>query len=431
MARAVDGRPPSRLAVLKVTYLVAVTVVAFAVPAVEATRQVQWYVLPGLLGVQVLALLVCGVARAEIFRGVWRLKWLFVFLLACYTFLPADDQASPDRLYSWRLPGTPWVIPLNLAGLARAGLMCLQLLTALLASTVVRRTGSGRDLIDGLHAIGLPKLFVHAIDQTLALHSDRGGAKHRAKGDAPEAGAPSTGFRAFLGQVMRGDVSFFLRSLQKSFDRARAQTAGQVRDGMDERLAHDVAVITGVALAMTSLKMVKFLPGVPFAPGIKNLLLIPLYIVASRRARSRWGATAAGSILGLVSFLQGDGRYGVLDILQHLAPGLVIDLTAPLVRRLPPSAWVFCLLGFVAAAARTSTELAVVLLLGARAEVYLFPAAKLIPNLVAGTLSGFVTAFVLRSLPQEGAAEAPAAQTDGGGGREPCGQAGQRGSHVV
>jgi hypothetical protein len=38
----------------------------------------------------------------------------------------------------------------------------------------------------------------------------------------------------------------------------------------------------------------------------------------------------------------------------------------------------------------------IVLLLGARAEVYFFPAAKLVPNLIAGTLSGFVTAAILR-----------------------------------
>jgi hypothetical protein len=38
-----------------------------------------------------------------------------------------------------------------------------------------------------------------------------------------------------------------------------------------------------------------------------------------------------------------------------------------------------------------------VFLLGARAEVYLFPAAVLVPNLLAGFLSGFVTIFVLRA----------------------------------
>ncbi len=431
MTRALDGCSSSRIAVLKVLYLLAVTAAAFAVPALEAMRWLQWYVLPGLLGVQVLVLVVCRVARHEIVRGIWRLKWLFVFLLVCYTYLPAETPESPDQIFPWRLPRTLWVIPLNLTGLAHATLMSVQLLTVLLASTVVRRTGSGRDLVDGLQAIGLPKLFVHAFDQTLALNTGpqpgRGGARRQASGAASEARSPSPGLVALFGQLMRGDLGFFLRSLHHSFDRARTQVIGQVHNGRDEKLTHDVAVITGVALAMVSLKMLKFLPGVPFAPGIKTVLLFPLYIVASRRTWSRWGGTVAGSILGVVSFLQGDGRYGVLDILQHIAPGVVIDLAAPLLRRLPPSAWVFCLLGFVAAVARSSTEWAVVALLGARAEVYLFPAAKLIPNLFAGTLSGFVTAFVLRALPQEG----PLGVSRRGGDEEPSEQAEPRGSHVV
>jgi hypothetical protein len=99
----------------------------------------------------------------------------------------------------------------------------------------------------------------------------------------------------------------------------------------------------------------------------------------------------------VIGFLQGDGRFGVLEIFKHIAPGLVIDLGEPLARRLPPWALGYCVLGFAAAIARTATELLLVLLLGARAEIYLFPAAKLVPNLLAGTLSGFVTVFVLRA----------------------------------
>jgi hypothetical protein len=56
---------------------------------------------------------------------------------------------------------------------------------------------------------------------------------------------------------------------------------------------------------MASIKMAKFLPGVPFAPGIKTVLLFPLYIVASHLTWSRWGGTVAGTILGVVGFLQG------------------------------------------------------------------------------------------------------------------------------
>jgi hypothetical protein len=75
----------------------------------------------------------------------------------------------------------------------------------------------------------------------------------------------------------------------------------------------------------------------------------------------------------------------------------VIDIGAPLVARLPTWALGYCLLGLAAAVARTSTDLVLVVLLGARAEVYLFPAAVLVPNLLAGFLSGFVTMFLLRA----------------------------------
>jgi len=47
--------------------------------------------------------------------------------------------------------------------------------------------------------------------------------------------------------------------------------------------------------------------GVPFASGHKGVLLIPLYILASRLTYSRWGGTAAGAIMGVIGFLQGDG----------------------------------------------------------------------------------------------------------------------------
>ena len=398
-----DRRLP-RFAVLKVLYLLAVTAAAFAVTAVEAARPARWYVVSGLVGFQVFALFVCGVTLSEVFRAVGRLKWLFAFLILCYTLLPAEGPASGDLAHDWRLPDVAWTVSLNLSGLARAGLMCLQILTVVLASAVVRLSGSGTDLVDGLRAFGLPRLFVHSFDRTLDL---LGGLRRRAPDQdesagagVPSAPAASPGLFAILGCLVRGDVGSFVQSIRDSLNRARVQVTGDAGGRLDPRLAHDVAVVTGVALVMVSLKMVKLLPGVPFAPGFKTLLFFPLYILAAHRTHSRWGGTAAGAIMGVIGFLQGDGRYGVLEVLKHLAPGLVIDLSMPVVRRLPQSALVFCLLGFVAAIARTSTEFVIVLLLGARAEVYLFPAAQLVPNLIAGTLSGFVTPVVLRAFPR-------------------------------
>jgi hypothetical protein len=155
--------------------------------------------------------------------------------------------------------------------------------------------------------------------------------------------------------------------------------------------------VSGIALTMATLKIFKLLPGIPFASGHKAILLFPLYILASRLTYSRWGATTAGSVMGVIGFLQGDGRFGILEILKNVAPGVVIDLAEPWMRRLPGWALGYCLLGLAAAVARTTTEFAVVAMLGSRAEIYLFPMAKLVPNLIAGFLSGFVTMVVWRA----------------------------------
>jgi len=103
------------------------------------------------------------------------------------------------------------------------------------------------------------------------------------------------------------------------------------------------------------------------------------------------GRNGCRSVMGVIGFLQGDGRFGILEILKNVAPGVVIDLAEPWVRRLPGWALGYCLLGLAAAVARTTTEFVVVAMLGSRAEIYLFPMAKLVPNLVAGFLSGFTT----------------------------------------
>ncbi|HMF13587.1 MAG TPA: hypothetical protein VKE94_14810 [Gemmataceae bacterium] len=377
---------------LKVVYLLAVAAAAFMVPAFAATRPARWLVVPALLALQVVILLACRIRLAEVVRPVWRLKWLFLFLIGCYVLLPAESPGAGDLVLPWRVPLVDWLVPLNLTGLERAALMCLQILTLLLASTVVRVTGSGSDLADGLRALQLPDLFVYSLDHTLEL---LGGAKKSGRGRAEAAGQGGT--FSTLKRLLRGDIGGFVQTIRTNIARAGERPGHASDRRLDARLVHDIGIVTGIALCMASVKVLKLLPGLPFAPGHKALLLFPLYVLASRLTHSRWGGTAAGSIMGVIGFLQGDGRFGILEIFKHVAPGLVIDLAGPLVRRLPAWALGYCFLGLAAAAGRVTTELLLVLLLGARAEVYLFPAAVLIPNLLAGFMSGFVTIFVLRA----------------------------------
>jgi hypothetical protein len=379
-------------AVLKILYLLLVTANTFMVPAFAATRPARWLVIPALLALQVVILLVCRIQVTEVVRPVWRLKWLFLFLIGCYVVLPTESSGAGDLVLHWRVPLVDWLVPLNLTGLERAALMCLQILTLLLASTVVRVTGSGSDLVNGLRALWLPDLFVYSLDHTLEL---LGGAKKSGRGRAEAAGQGSS--LSTLKRLLRGDIGGFVQSIRANIERAGKRPDHEGDRRLGPQLVHDIGIVTGIALCMASVKVLKLLPGLPFAPGHKALLLFPLYVLASRLTHSRWGGTAAGSIMGVIGFLQGDGRFGVLEILKHVAPGLVIDLAGPLVRHLPAWALGYCFLGLAAAAGRITTELVLLVLLGARAEVYLFPAAVLVPNLLAGFLSGFVTIFVLRA----------------------------------
>lgn len=376
--------------VLKVIYLLVVTAAIFLVPASAETRSTRWLVVPALFAFQVVILLIWRIGITEIGHAVARLRWFFLFLIGCYVLLPAESPN--DLLLRWHVPIVHWLVLLNLTGLERAALMCLQILTLLLASTVVRVTGSGGDLVDGLRAMRLPILFVYSLDHTLEL---LGGAKEPRRDK--RVATKQRGTVSTLKRVLQGDLGWFVQTIKTNIERAGPRPERESNRRLDPRLIHDIGIVTGIALCMASVKFLKLLPGLPFAPGHKAVLLFPLYVLASRLTHSRWGGTAAGSIMGVIGFLQGDGRFGVLEILKHVVPGLVIDLADPLARRLPAWALGYCFLGLAAAAGRVTTEAVLVLLLGARAEVYLFPAAVLVPNLLAGFLSGFVTMLVLRA----------------------------------
>ena len=385
---------------LKVVYLLAVTALAFAIPAWSVTRRHRWEFVPALLALQVLLLMQARVPLREILRGAMRLKWLFVFLLAMYTFLPSD-AGGVDHIVRWQPLASLHALPVNLTGLGIAAMMCLQLMTVILVSAVARLTGSGTDLIEGLRGFGLPKLFVYSVDHTLEL---LGGIRRKGMGTGGGVGGgrhrhdkdqPGPGLWKVLKGLFRGDVGVFTKAIHDSLDRAQSHIEQAPGGKLDSDLAHDVAVITGVSFMMMSLKILKILPGIPFFSGFKTVLLYPLYFLAADLTRTRWGGTVCGTIMGVIGFLQGDGRYGAFEILKHTTPGVVIDLSWPLVRRLPRSVVVFCAVGFIAAIARTTTEFATVLLLRPRDEVFLFPFFKLVPNIIAGTLSGVVTYFVL------------------------------------
>src|SRR5216683_3240306 len=259
-----DDHGTATIATVKVVYLLAVTAAVFAAPVFVASRGLSLIVL-GLLALQFGILLTCRVGLNDIVRPIWRLKWLFIFLIAAYGLLPGEDGSSGGAALAWHIPVVDWSIPVSLNGLARAGLMCLQIAAMLLASSVVRLTGTGRDLVEGLESLRLPTLFVYSLDHTLGL---LGGTRRDGGGHGGGAGrgggggnrAPRAGFLVILKRLLRGDVGAFVQSIRGDVDRAGEQIAGETGRKLSARMAHDVAIVGGIALTMATLRMFKILP---------------------------------------------------------------------------------------------------------------------------------------------------------------------------
>src|SRR5262249_39565372 len=158
---------------------------------------------------------------------------------------------------------------------------------------------------------------------------------------------------------------------------------------------------------MLGIKALKLLPNIPFAPGHKLVLLTPLYVVASLKTRTRFGATLTGLVMGTVAFLLGDGRYGIFEILKHVAPGILCDLFVPLLARRRPktrggSALVWSIAGGIMGVGRFATIFTVTLTVQAPAVAWAFLVPGLIIHTTFGVLSGLVSAPLIRAFIDRG-----------------------------
>lgn len=370
-------------------FLVVAAVGLFLLPA--------WWMVAIAAGAMAIAWLGLGLGAGPLARQVKKLVAISALIIAGYALFAIEP--GRDR---WVTLDLVWFeLEVNTFGALEGAAMALRILAVVLASHVAR-AGDPRSLAAGMRRLGMPRLVAAAIDATLELLGGGGGGGGgrgtgggRGRGQGQGQGSEE-GFWRSLKRIARGDVTPMTKALNRHLARVEQHLAERDPD-LPPHAARDAAVIAGVALTMLGIKMLKLLPGLPFAPGHKGVLLIPLYFVAASMTRSRLGATWTGLTMGTVAFLLGDGRYGVFEIAKHVTPGLLVDLLFPLIRaRRGALAW--SVVGLVAALGRFATITLIALAVQPPAIVY----AVLIPGLVVhaifGALSGLVTAPLLRAL---------------------------------
>ncbi|HUR41162.1 MAG TPA: energy-coupling factor transporter transmembrane component T [Verrucomicrobiae bacterium] len=382
----------------KLAWLLALAIALFAVDAPT--------LLIALLAAQCALWLASRLPVRELLAPLRRLLPFALLIALSFAFFPLGDR--PDRWLD--LPVMSWTLRINLAGLAVAALMCLRVYALVLASTWVQRTCPSGALVRGLRWLRLPETVAIAVDATLALlgggpgsgmgggRGTGGGRRHRAAHDGP-GGISWADIRA-------GRVQAFVEVFDRGLERARRWLAERYPEMAPERL-RDLSIVLALCLTVLGLKVLQVLPGIPIASGHKNVLIVPLFLYAAQFTGMRFGAFAAGTAVGIVSFLLGYGKYGVLEIAHFAMPGLLADLVTPWLRatgraaRLAQFAAAGVLLGF----GRFAANALAIFLAGAPQAALIFFAPLLVSQVAFGALSCFVSVLLIP--PRQGSNHQP------------------------
>jgi len=317
----------SRLALI---YLVALSVLMFALD--------QAWLLGLLLGLHLLGYLLLKLSAQPLQRVLKRMSLFLFFILLAYGI-------------NWsQLLQQEWQQLLNTDGLSTALVMGLRVLNLVVASLLVRLLSSADEFVSALRWLRVPATSAMVIDGVFALLSGPGMHAGMGRGNGNRRRRDPGGRRAGNNhhdkagnRAARQSLSWQAirqRRLQPMRDiivNAMAQARNwllQRTPGMASEKLDDLVVILGGSVAIMSLRLLQILPGLPIAPGHKNILIIPLYLFIAMITRSRFAATQCGIAIGVLSFFLGQGRFGIFELLQWILPGVAADLLAPLLRGL-------------------------------------------------------------------------------------------------
>ncbi len=320
----------------------------------------------------------------ELFTSFKRYTPFFFFITVSYAILGDFDEDF--------LIGNPFQNAVNFHGIVSGIGMALRVYNIVLSSLIVRKAGNPDDLYRMLRAMKVPDSVALPFEVTSALlemrFSSGNGSDQKQKSKIVN-----------LSSLLRGNITPLVESMGRSFLNAR-KIIMERNPFIREVQLNELIVIASLSFLIMSIRMIKILPGIPFAPGHKSLIIIPFYILAHELSSSRWGSTKTGFTVGIISFMMGFGKFGVFELLKHVSPGLFVDLTTPVMRSVfkKGSPLIYCTLGVMISIFRFSTLLVVTLLASPPEGAYYVLVFIFVSHIIIGALSGFITYPLLKSV---------------------------------
>ena len=364
----------------RLLYLILVPIVGFA------TQDVR--VILALFALQIVLWLALRIPFSEL-SHLRRVRRFALILLLVFSFFHGKADVVLLALGQWSLG-------FSIAGFSAGLLMMTKLLIMLLAAQIVRSCTSTTEMISGMRALGMSSDAAEIMNSLLDVGTGQqgdgsgqgkhrgGGGNGKGKGHGGETG------RIDLKSILKGDMA----SVYARIEHHRNKIASQFSNS-------DLASIASSSALIVLVRFIKIAAGLPIAPGHKNVLIVPFFIVGARTSNTAWPGAKIGFYSGVIHFMSGFGKYGPLGVLQFFLLGAVIDGMLSVFRNLNSLA-VCGFIGFVAGLFRVSTEIFIAWLLDVPLEFYLFYLPFIAAHCIFGALSAPVTKQLLTRFSDKG-----------------------------
>jgi hypothetical protein len=213
----------------------------------------------------------------------------------------------------------------------------------------------------------------------------KGQGKGQGKGEGNKNDSESEEVKA-KDVLFKGKVGNIPKKLAQRISYARERFAG-----------NPDAAMASAALSVTLIRMVKIAPGIPWASGHKNIVLIPVFVFGITRSGKKFAGTTIGLISGILNFGMGFGKYGPIGILQFAVLGFFMDLLLLLPVKKTNLIYL-ALVGIIGGFVRASTDILLALMLDASELVYLVYLPAIISQVAFGGASAFISRAVLKQI---------------------------------
>lgn len=338
-----------------------------------------------------------GLGIAPLLKAVLRLKWFVLLVTVSYMLIPPSSSAPDLQLNLGFM-----ILSFYFSGLEHAGLMLSRVMLLVVSGLWVRLSEPAGSFVVALKHLAIPQTVAIVIDAGLSLTAGdnksgtgSGGGRGKGKGEASKAGRIKR-TQVLFADIRQGKFGFVDNLIGSAFKKSKIYMDERYPQ-MEASIRRDASIILMVVVAIMSLKLLQLLPGLPFAPGHKNLLVIPLLVLASMSTHGKYGGFAAGFAVGIVSFLMGYGKFGIFEVLQFALPGLIADL---LLAVLVTGSGIFLLiklavLGALIGLTRFVANFMVIMLAGSPELAWIVFAPMLISQVLFGSLSCLVCIYIV------------------------------------